>query len=200
MSATQHEVDRLIAGIGPTAVVNCSGATHGSTADLMRGNVVALHALLFSLAWSAPGARLVQLGSSAEYGGVTGTDAMNEQTPTQPSSPYGYSKLAASEMVLRAREQGADAVVLRIFNVSGPASPTSTMIGRLVEQILAADQQRIALDSLDGWRDYVDARDVARAVGLATTMADRLPPVLNIGSGRAVQTRAWVHQLVAASG
>lgn len=101
----------------------------------MRGNVVGTHSLLLGLSSSAPTARLVQLGSSAEYGSSEGETPMSEETPTQPNSPYGYTKLAASELVLHARDQGLDAIVLRMFNISGPQSPTSTMLGSLIEQL-----------------------------------------------------------------
>lgn len=181
--------------------MNCSGAVRGTTAELTRGNVVAVHTLLSSLARSAPDARLVQLGTSAEYGGVPGRVPMNEDTPTQPTSPYGFTKLAASELVLSARADGADAVVLRVFNVSGPLSPTSTMLGRLVDELEnAGPEPTVTLDSLDGWRDYVDVRDVARAACLAALTERPLPGVANVGRGEAVETRAWVQQLVAVSG
>jgi nucleoside-diphosphate-sugar epimerase len=200
VSSAQHDLDQLIARIAPTAVINCAGATHGSAADLTQGNVVAVHSLLMSLAWNTPSARLIQLGSSAEYGGASHGTRMDEHTETTPSSAYGYTKLAASELVLRAIRQGMDAVVLRIFNVSGPGSPGSTMLGRLVDELHDApdNDPTVTLDSLDGWRDYVDVRDVADAICRAT-IRDRLPSVINIGSGTAVQTGQWVQDLIASS-
>jgi len=199
VTATQHEIDRLISAAAPTAVINCAGTVRGTSSELTRGNVVAVHALLSSLLWSAPSARIVQLGSSAEYGGGATGAPMNEETPAQPSSAYGFTKLAASELILRARDQGADAVVLRIFNVSGPESPTSTMLGHLVDQLHnAGAEPTLTLDSLDGWRDYVDARDVANAACLAALAASP-PPIVNIGRGKPVQTGEWVRLLVAIS-
>jgi nucleoside-diphosphate-sugar epimerase len=197
----QHDIDRLIAGVAPTAVINCAGATRGSVAELTQGNVVAVHSILTALAWNSPSARLIQLGSSAEYGGAPHETRMDERTEATPSSAYGYTKLAASELVLRAIRQGMDAVVLRIFNVSGPGSPGSTMLGRLVDELTDApdDDPTVALDSLDGWRDYIDVRDVADAVCRAATIRDRLPSIINIGSGTAVQTGQWVQDLIASS-
>jgi nucleoside-diphosphate-sugar epimerase len=200
VEAPQHEVDQLVESYAPTAVVNCSGAVRGNTDELTRGNVVSVHALLNALLWSAPQARLIQLGTSAEYGAVEGTPPMDEATPTHPTSPYGFTKLAASALVLRARTQFADATVLRIFNVSGPQSPTSTMLGRLVEQLSTAGPvPTLTLDSVDGWRDYIDVRDAAQAACAAALSDSPLPAVLNIGSGTAVQTREWVEQLIAIS-
>jgi nucleoside-diphosphate-sugar epimerase len=150
VSSPQHDLDQLIGRIAPTTVINCAGATHGSAADLTRGNVVAVHSLLTSLAWKAPSARLIQLGSSAQYGGAPHDTRMDENAETNPISAYGHTKLAASELVLHAVRQGTDAVVLRIFNVSGPGSPASTMLGRLIDELDDApdDDPTISLDSL----------------------------------------------------
>jgi nucleoside-diphosphate-sugar epimerase len=200
VTAGQQEVNQLLHEICPTAVINCSGAVRGSVGDLTRGNVVAAHALLSALGESAPSARLVQLGSSAEYGAVAVHEPMDERTPTLAGSPYGFTKLAASELVQHARAGGIDAIVLRIFNVSGPESPTSTMLGGLVEQLAnAGSGPSVTVDSLDGWRDYVDVRDVANAICLAA-ISQTVPPVANIGSGTPIQTRDWVAQLIAVSG
>jgi nucleoside-diphosphate-sugar epimerase len=160
-----------------------------------------MQTLLLGLSAGAPTARLVQLGSSAEYGAPDGEVPMDEQTPTRPGSPYGYTKLAATELVLRARAQGLDAIVLRIFNISGPQSPTSTMLGNLVEQLrTTSGQPKITLDSLDGWRDYVDVRDVSAAACTAAVLDGDIPPIANIGRGEAIRTGDWVKQLIEASG
>jgi nucleoside-diphosphate-sugar epimerase len=201
VTATQHELGELLRAIRPTAVINCAGAVRGTAQNLMRGNAVAVHTLLAAMASITPNARLVQFGSSAEYGGAEPGHRMDEQTPAAPSSPYGYSKLAATELVLQARDQGLSGVVFRVFNVSGPESPTSTMLGRLVEELRnAGPDTALGLDSLDGWRDYVDVRDVAEAARRAAVMAETPPAVINIGRGEAVQTSDWVQTLIRVSG
>jgi nucleoside-diphosphate-sugar epimerase len=57
----------------------------------------------------------------------------------------------------------------------------------------------VRLGPLDTWRDFVDVRDVARAV-IAVLEAGGLPPLLNVGRGEAVHARALIDQLIAASG
>jgi nucleoside-diphosphate-sugar epimerase len=196
--ATQHELDLLIGQFEPTAIVNASGATHGDIQALNRGNVVTVHALLSSLAWSAPTARLVQVGSAAEYGGAPYGTSQDEQAELRPGAAYGYTKLAGSELVLRAREQGTDAVVLRSFNITGPGSPPSTLLGRVVRQL--GTTATVQLGSLEAWRDYIDVRDVATAVVTAATADTHLPAVLNVGSGEASLARDVVWRLVQLSG
>jgi nucleoside-diphosphate-sugar epimerase len=57
----------------------------------------------------------------------------------------------------------------------------------------------VTLDSLDGWRDYVDVRDVARAACSAALSTTPVPAIANIGAGKAVQTRERVEHLIAVS-
>ncbi|WP_371407111.1 NAD-dependent epimerase/dehydratase family protein [Kribbella sp. NBC_00662] len=139
----------------------------------------------------------MQLGSSAEYGAPAEQHPIDESTAERPTSPYGYSKLAATQIALHARSQGLAVTVLRIFNVSGPLSPTSTMLGGAVARLRSGEP--LIVDSLDGWRDYVDVRDVA-AAAVATIQIAEAPPLLNIGSGRAVRTGDWLKQLIEISG
>jgi NDP-hexose 4-ketoreductase len=58
----------------------------------------------------------------------------------------------------------------------------------------------LRLGDLSAYRDFVDVRDVARAVTGAATVPGPLPPVLNIGAGRAVRVRELVHGLAARAG
>lgn len=189
----QAELVELLRSYEPTAVINCAGAVRGTAGEMMRTNVASVHSLV-SAAWSAaPTTRIVQLGSSAEYGAQDGRRPIRESAEERPSSPYGYSKLAATQIALHARSQGLAVTVLRIFNVSGPLSPTSTMLGGAVARLRSGEP--LIVDSLDGWRDYVDVRDVA-AAAVATTYTSDAPPLLNIGSGQAVRTGDWLKRLI----
>jgi NDP-hexose 4-ketoreductase len=196
--SSQHDLDQLISAIDPVAVVNCTGATHGTVDDLTLGNVVAVHALLSSLAWSAPTARLVQIGSSAEYGAAPKDTSIAEDATPRPGGGYGHTKLAGSAMTLWAREQGFDVVVLRAFNVTGPGSPPSTLLGRTLNQIRT--DGKVVLGPLGTWRDFVDVRDVARAVVDAAVTSEPLPPIINVGRGEATLSRDAVTWLIEASG
>lgn len=196
--SSQHELDQLVSAIDPVAVVNCTGATHGTVENLTLGNVVAVHALLSSLAWSAPTARLVQVGSSAEYGAAPKDTSIAEDAEPRPGGGYGHTKLAGTAMTLRTREQGFDAVVLRVFNITGPGSPPSTLLGRTLNQIRT--DGKVVLGPLGTWRDFVDVRDAARAIVDATLASGPLPPIVNVGRGEATLSRDAVTWLIEASG
>lgn len=180
--AAPEEVAGLISEVAPAAVVNCAGATRGGPAELVSGNVVAVARLLSGLA-AAP-ARLVHLGSAAEYGAVPPGSPITESTAPRPVSPYGVTKLAGTELVRAAR---LDAVVLRVFNPIGPGMPSSTLAGRIVAGL--RDGQEVRVGPLTSCRDFIDVRDVADAVLAAAGAPGPLPPVLNVGSGRATPLR-----------
>lgn len=175
----------------PDVVLNCAGVTEGDATAMAAGNVVAVANLVAALdAYDRP-VRLVHLGSAAEYGAVPAGRPVPETYPAQPGSAYGMSKLAGTEIVLAARRRGRTATVLRVFNPIGPGTPAGLLPGRLVRvlQRAAATGEPARLGRLDGYRDFVDVRDIAAAVRAAATAKEGLPGVLNVGSGRATALR-----------
>ena len=198
--ATGHcyALDTQIGMYKPTAIINAAAAASGDVVALTRGNVVAVQALLSSINGNANNARFVQIGSAAEYGGAAHGTSQDEQAELRPGAVYGFTKLAGSELVLRAQRNGADAVVLRPFSLIGPGSPASTLLGRVVRQLGTTDA--LQLGSLESWWDYIDVRDVAAAAVEVATAEDKLPPVLNVGSGKATRARDLVDRLVELSG
>ncbi|MFF7725158.1 NAD-dependent epimerase/dehydratase family protein [Streptomyces sp. NPDC008001] len=180
----------------PHAVVNCAGAVGGSAVGLTGVNALGPAVLCAALAEGAPEARLVHLGSAAEYG--PGDRARTETDPAAPLGLYGAAKLAGT---LAVTGSGLDAAVLRVFNPVGPGAPAASLPGRLARLLRDAPPDgRVRVGDLSAHRDFVDARDVADAVALAVTAPGPLPPVLNIGSGTARPVRAVAEGLIAAAG
>jgi NDP-hexose 4-ketoreductase len=192
----------MLAEVAPGAVVNCAGATAGAPGALAAANVNGTYTLVTAMLLAGLPARLVHLGSAAEYGRAEPGVPVAEGAPARPAGVYGATKLAGTRLVELARTAGLDGVVLRVFNPVGPGAPQSSLPGRLAAELhrARADGTGVRVGPLDTVRDFVDARDVADAV-LAAATAPALPhPVINIGSGRWVPVRAMVKELVAASG
>ncbi|WP_166026997.1 NAD-dependent epimerase/dehydratase family protein [Streptomyces chilikensis] len=194
------EVGEALAAVTPDVVVNCAGATAGDAVTLAETNARGPAVLCAALRRASPAARLVHLGSAAEYGpGVPGS-RVRESAATRPLSPYGATKLAGTVAVTAS---GLDAVVLRIGNPVGPGAPPGGLPGRVTAMLRRAAPGPgavLRLGDLSAFRDFVDVRDVARAVVLAATAGGPLPPVLNIGGGDAVPVRELVHGLARAAG
>jgi nucleoside-diphosphate-sugar epimerase len=186
----------------PDVVVNCAGAVTGSVAELVGANVTGPANLLTALAAHAPHAKLVHLGSAAEYGIAEPEEPITEQRPPHPTGWYGVTKLAGTELVRLAGNLGLDTVVLRVFNPIGPGSPAGSLPGRVVAELRRADLAHdvVRLGSLDAVRDFVDVRDIAEAVLAAVRATTVDAAVLNIGSGRAIPVSVMVRDLVRLSG
>ncbi|MFI2610839.1 NAD-dependent epimerase/dehydratase family protein [Kitasatospora sp. NPDC018619] len=189
---------RFLDAVAPQVVINCAGATYGSSRTLIRSNTLAVATVCEAIRRSREPARLVHVGSAAEYGPVPGGVPVSEQAEPRPVGPYGVSKLAGTELVLAS---GLDAAVLRVFDVVGPGAPTASLFGRLAEGLrraLERDEHQVRMPDLSGYRDFVDVRDVARAIQAAAVSA--ATGVVNIGSGHAVRARDAAQLLVRASG
>ena len=147
---------------------------------------------------------LVHIGSAAEYG-IQGRDGpVPEYAIAAPGSAYGVTKLEATERLTAAAAHDRISVtVLRVFNPLGRFSPPSTLPGSAARQIDAAlrsGARSINLGALDSRRDYIDTRDVARAVLAAASTVRHTGSVLNVGRGEAVASRYLVESLAAIAG
>jgi nucleoside-diphosphate-sugar epimerase len=182
----------------PDYVVNCTGATSGTAADLMRINLLTTACLVETIAKSGIRTRLVHIGSAAEYGpGAIGRPVV-ETTSARPMSPYGIAKLAATQLVTASAAAGQDAVVLRVFNALGPDMPPgtlpSTALHRLTDAV-ANSAPRIEMGPLGAVRDFVDVRDIAAAVVAACRALRLEAAIINVGSGIGHSARELVQAL-----
>ncbi|MEV8554782.1 NAD(P)-dependent oxidoreductase [Streptomyces glaucescens] len=199
-SAHPRDLAAALAALAPDAVVNCAGATGGDAVTLAEVNARGPAVLCAALREAAPEARLVHLGSAAEYGPGTPGRPVPESAATRPAGPYGATKLAGTVAVTAS---GLDAVVLRVGNPVGPGAPATGLPGRVAGLLAGAGRDADAvlrLGDLSAHRDFVDVRDVARAVCSAVTAPGPLPPVLNIGGGAAVPVRDLVRVLARVAG
>ncbi|MBW1602976.1 NAD-dependent epimerase/dehydratase family protein [Streptomyces sp. JJ66] len=189
---------RFLDAVHPGVVINCAGAIRGGARDLIRHNTVSTATVCEALRRSGCTARLVHVGCAAEYGPSQPGSSTGEDAVPRPGGPYGVSKLAATELVLGS---GLDAIVLRVFSPAGPGTPAGSPLGRLAEALRRAMQHgdhELKLGGLGVQRDFVDVRDVARAVHAASLSAAQ--GVVNIGTGRAVRLRDAVGMLTRVAG
>ncbi|WP_102124675.1 NAD-dependent epimerase/dehydratase family protein [Deinococcus planocerae] len=183
----------------PDAVVNCAGRTSGDLAELTRANVTLVEHLIEAVAACGRPIHVVHLGSAAEYGPHPG--AVDEDAPPRPGSPYGVTKLAGTHALLAAR--GAFPVtVLRVGNPIGRGQSEGSLPGRAALEFQRAVQlglPDVTFGDLSARRDFIDARDLARAV---ETVVRRPPadPVLNVGRGEAVPARPLIEELAHLAG
>ena len=189
--AEPARIAQLIRDHRADVVVNAAGAVWGVSADEMD---LCNRDLVQRLVAAGP-PRLIQLGSVHEYGPAPRT-GITESTPTAPVTPYGRSKLAGARALL---DSGADGLVLRVSNVSGPGTSPLSLLGMVAGHLAGGSTEPLRLAPLLAHRDFLDVRDVADAV-VAAAASEATGRVVNIGGGEATSVRDLVARLVELSG
>jgi UDP-glucose 4-epimerase len=134
-----------------------------------------------------PPGRFVFASTAAVY--PDWSEPIGEAVPPAPIDLYGETKLAGERELERLRAAGAACVSARLFNVAGPRETNPHVLPEIVAQI-AQGARELELGNVEPERDFVDVRDVGRALVGLLDAADRLdsgtePAVYNVGSGRA---------------
>jgi UDP-glucose 4-epimerase len=140
--------------------------------------------------------------TAAVYGGTNAT-RVTEETPTDPISPYGRSKLMVEWMLQdAARAHGLNAMILRYFNVAGadPRARTgqstagATHLIKVAVEAALGKRTHVEVFGTDyatpdgtGVRDYIHVSDLvaAHVLALEALMADPAESLtMNAGYGR----------------
>jgi nucleoside-diphosphate-sugar epimerase len=185
---------------GADTVVNATDAANAGDgfdppARLLAAVNVELVRRLVDVA-GARGCRLVHIGTLHEHGVDPGVD------PGPDPGWYAHTKAAGSRVVLDATAAAAvEGRVLRCANVCGPHPSPATFPGKLLTLLTSAAEtgEPVRIPVSPTRRDYVDVRDVARALRLASTASGPVP-ALDVGSGEAVDARTVVTTMVRAAG
>jgi len=111
---------------------------------------------------------------------------MDEKHPTNPSSPYGVSKLAAEKYCVAFNKvYGLDIVCLRYFSVYGPRGRPDQVIYAFTSSILKGESPTIYGDGKQT-RDFTFVSDVVEATILAAETENIGGEVFNIGYGKEI--------------
>lgn len=123
----------------------------------------------------------IGLGSQAEYGPLNKKIAEND--PTEPTTLYGASKLAACHLTRQLCAQaGMRWAWLRVFSTFGPMEDSSWMIPYLIRTLLSGTTPK--LTACEQKWDYLFGPDAADAIW-SVMKTDSASGVFNLGSGRA---------------
>ena len=204
--ADRRAVTEAVAALRPDVVYHLAGAAHvgqsfASVADTLATNVMGTAHLLDALRDHGVPARTLVIGSSTIY--RPSEQALTEDSPVGPTSPYGLSKLAQERLALRAsHEDGLDTVVVRSFNHFGPGQGPSFFAPAFAKQVAEIEAGLrppvIRVGNLDAWRDLTDVRDTVRAYRLLVERGAR-GGVYNMCTGRTYRVGDILDALVARS-
>lgn len=203
-----HEADlldapglaRVIAEVGPDAIVNLAGLSHVGESwrrmgDYFRVNVVGTENLL-----KAAAGRRVVVASSAEVYGLVPEDEqpIREDRAVDPRTPYALTKAAAERLAF-----AHGAVVVRSFNLVGPGQAPTFALPAFAAQLagIARGEQEAVLKvgNLSARRDFIHVDDGAAAFRVAAGEG-RPGEIYNLASGRAFSIAEALVRLMAVSG
>src|SRR3954447_11132624 len=210
---TQVFEDHEITGVVHLAGFKYAGVSVQRPLHTYQQNVTGTATLLGVM--EDAGVDKLVFSSSAAVFGTPDTDLVTEETPTNPESPYGESKLIG-EWLIRDQARAADLrhTSLRYFNVVGSGYPDiydaspHNLFPLVFEALLAGRVPKIYGDDYatpDGTcvRDYIHVADLAKAhVEAAKRLEQGLPVerVYNLGSGDGVSVREIMNAMARGTG
>jgi nucleoside-diphosphate-sugar epimerase len=154
-------VRAAITDIRPDIVVHAAGRAGGSADTVHDDNVTATANLVDALCNNAPEARLMLLGSAAQYGVSQTYRPWRESDVATPVGAYGVAKQAAEQ---DAFASGLRVTALRIFNVVAPEPWGEQAFSVFLRRAAAAPGQQVRMGPLSAVRDFLAADDVLDAI------------------------------------
>ena len=164
-------IDNVIASFEPNWVIHLASGLRGDpTEKLIAGNIVGTTNLIDSLNSVGNCEKLVIASTCGVYGSLSpGEPAFVESATHRPADFYSASK-SAMEILTRnlAHRYELPTVWGRIFNVVGPGQDERHVCGRFVsvatEILRGTKTPEMEVGNLDSTRDFIDVRDVAKAM------------------------------------
>ncbi len=129
----------------------------------------------------------VGIGSQAEYGSVK--CVLDEHTPANPTTPYGFAKYTAGEICRKLCIMGCMRFVwLRILSIYGPGDDDAHMLPTVIRCLLRGEKPELTHGS-QKW-DYLYIDDCATAIN--SVLHSEAEGVFVLGSGESTTIREAV--------
>jgi len=199
-----------IDGIVHTAALKAVGESMEKPDEYFEVNLTATNQLI-DIAKQNNVKKFIFSSTAAVYGNPESMGLCTEDGEKKPINPYGDSKYQAESKVTDfINAEGNHGTSLRFFNVMGAVAPEllDNSVQNLVPMVLGklnAGQMPTIFGTdyptPDGTciRDYVDVRDIARAHLAAANATTKLPPAMNIGTGRGASVREIIKLVLEAT-
>ncbi|MBV8488555.1 MAG: NAD-dependent epimerase/dehydratase family protein [Planctomycetaceae bacterium] len=200
--AKPETLGRAVKTVLPDYVIHTAGRTPPAADEvLLQANFWGTIQLLKALRGLNRRVKVTLAGSAAELGPVPPAKLpVSESYPPDPVDAYGRSKHLATIAAL-AEWPPLEVSVARVFNPVGPGMPPTQAFGEFATQLLApgADPLPLLVGELETKRDFIDVRDVARAL-IALALRGQSGLAYHVGSGVSRSVREGLELLLRQSG
>ena len=172
----------LLRKLKPSILLNATGHSPVIANSALKDFYVrSTKIILEAVQVEQPSCCVVLLGSAAEYG--NSPDVGSSETDTvHPLSDYGRAKCEQFDVACRFGAMGLKVITARLFNPIGFGQDNRRFVGALLEQIHRGERP-VRVHSGNHIRDWIDVRDVARAL-VVLAESTTAPSVVNICTGK----------------
>jgi GDP-4-dehydro-6-deoxy-D-mannose reductase len=202
--ASREAIAALVAQTKPRLIYHLAGSfAHRYEVD-HPVNALAAHHLLEEVKRHGLAARVVLMGSAAEYGVVEPSEnPVPETRVLRPVSVYGVTKAHQTHIAgWHAISHGADVVVARLFNLLAAGLSERLFVGR-VEQLArrwkAKEIEAMELGNLDAQRDYIEGDEAVRQLRVVASRG-QAGGIYHVASGEPTRLRDLLPRLLDAWG
>ena len=160
----------------PDVIINCAGEIYNANA-MYRANIDLVEVILEWIKRN-PATKLIQIGSSAEYGPVP--RATKETDPINPVDVYQATKGAATLLCQGyARQFGLSVAVARVYSAYGHYERPH----RLFPRLYRAFYQSESMTLYNGVHDFIYIDDFVRGIDMLVNTETKPGEIVNFGSG-----------------
>jgi len=193
----------LVCRVRPRVIYHLAGSFSNCYEIDYKVNALSARHVLEASAMHAPVARIVLMGSAAEYGVVRREDnPVTEDQALHPVSIYGLTKVFQTHLGRYfAHARGSDVVVARMFNLIAAGLSERLFVGRverLIDRYRKGETTKIDVGNLDSHRDYVSGVEAVIQVRAIAARGER-GKVYHVASGKAVSMRELLHGMLDAA-
>jgi UDP-glucuronate 4-epimerase len=159
--------------------------------DYFMTNAVGPDNLLRCVLMAGPSPQFIQLSTSSVYGQYA---CAKENSPLDPTSPYGISKLSGEKLLLeRASIDNVNLQILRLFSVYGPEQRPDMAIRKFIEAIWNGTEIHLT-SSGSHKRSFTFVDDVTFAIVQAINYGGEVK-IFNIGGSESTSVIKLIEEL-----
>jgi nucleoside-diphosphate-sugar epimerase len=174
----------LLNDLKPSLITNFVGVVNDTQDECMKWNCYFPRDILRAAVSSSPKAKILLIGSAAEYGLRDNPAPIAENSPLLGTTPYALSKIAQNNLLEQPEFARLSILYARVFNVWGVGMGATTLPGSLFDQLSKASSQPLELRIRDcnSVRDFISVEKVCSLFYEALTLLQN-PTYLNFASG-----------------